>query len=271
MRAALALLTLALSAPALAEEPTFEGTKDDAEELQKPVTTLSVEVGGALATGNAVYYLLNGKAAASHLWSKNALAASLDGNLGSSMVDADGDGLLSDTERAAGMQETTRRVLAAARYDRFFGKKDSLYLLGGALTDRFAGYDLRSHEQVGYSHRFVDSEDGHLVTEIGFDVAQENYVEGIDPNFQSIFAGRLLVEAGYNFNETVGVTDTLEIYENVLDPADLRMLNTASFSAALSTIFSLKLSHSLTFDNVPVEGYRKLDQISMVTLVATIL
>ena len=49
------------------------------------------------------------------------------------------------------------------------------------------------------------------------------------------------------------------------------MLNAAAFSAKLSDKFSIKLSHQLTFDNVPVEGFRTLDQTTLVTLVATVL
>ena len=65
--------------------------------------------------------------------------------------------------------------------------------------------------------------------------------------------------------------DTAEIYENVVDPADLRVLNTAFLTSKISDKLSLKLSHTLTFDNVPVEGFRPLDQVTMLTLVATLL
>ena len=71
------------------------------------------------------------------------------------------------------------------------------------------------------------------------------------------------------------------MYENVLDTDDVRVLNTIGLSAKLSDVFSLKLAHSLSFDNVPpgfdpdIETYsdlelRRLDQITTATLVASV-
>ena len=67
-------------------------------------------------------------------------------------------------------------------------------------------------------------------TELGIDVAQENYIDGIDPNNASVIAGRLLVGFTYSFNENVSFEENAEVYENVLDPADLRVLNNAAVS-----------------------------------------
>ena len=75
----------------------------------------------------------------------------------------------------------------------------------------------------------------------------------------------------HKFNDSVGIEDTFEVYENVTDPADLRILNAASFTAALNSKLSLKLSHSLFYDHQPVPGFRPLDQTMQVTLVASIL
>ena len=48
-------------------------------------------------------------------------------------------------------------------------------------------------------------------------------------------------------------------------------LNTAALTVRLSDAMALKLSHSLVFDNVPVEGFRKLDQTATVSIVTTLL
>jgi putative salt-induced outer membrane protein YdiY len=55
-----------------------------------------------------------------------------------------------------------------------------------------------------------------------------------------------------------------------MNPEDVRLLNTAAINTKLSDVFTLKLSNQLTFDNVPVEGFQKLDQTTMVTFVASI-
>jgi hypothetical protein len=69
----------------------------------------------------------------------------------------------------------------------------------------------------------------------------------------------------------VVISETIEVYESVLDFEDVRLLNTASLTSSLSGKLSLKLSHTLIFDNVPVEGFEPLDQTTMITLVATLL
>ncbi|MFZ5480191.1 MAG: DUF481 domain-containing protein [Myxococcota bacterium] len=262
---------LILGQMALAEDSAFAGTEKADDKFAQPESHLSAELGGAWTTGNTDTYTLNGSLDGSHRWGRNRLMLDLGANVGASMVDGDADGLLSDAERAAGRVETARRYSADLRYDRFIGERDSLYVLGGAFVDRFAGYDTRVHGQIGYSRVLVESDKANLVAELGVDVAREDFVAGIDPNTAVVVAGRGLVGFTYKFNESVAFSDTLEAYENVLVPADLRVLNQAAITAKLNATFSLKVSHQLAFDNVPVEGYRTLDQTTLATFVASIL
>jgi putative salt-induced outer membrane protein YdiY len=254
-----------------AEDSEFVKPEDAGKKFEKPETHFSAEFGGAWVTGNAEYYTVNGKLAGSHRFGRNQITLGAGANLGTGIVDTDGDGRLSDAERAAGRTEIARKYWGDLRYDRFVGEHASLYVLGGALVDRFAGYDLRTHEQVGYSRLFVETKATTLKAELGADVAQENYVEGVDPNTATIWAGRVMVAVAHQVNENVSLTEQVEVYENILTPSDMRLLNQAAISARLSNVFSVKVSNSLTFDNVPVEGYRKLDQITLLSLVATLL
>lgn len=267
------LSILAISfAPAHAEDSTFAGAEKPPEAApEKPEAHVSAELGGTYATGNAVFYAVNGLAAGSYKWDKNKLSALAGINLGSAKPDADGSGSLDDVEREAEFQQNAKRYYAEGRYDRFLSDKDSLYVLAGAFIDPFAGYDLRSHEQFGYSRLIVKTDATEFKGELGFDWAQENYVDGVDPNYQDIFAARLLLALTHAFNDNVGFSDTVEIYENVVDLNDVRVLNTAALTSNLNSKLSLKVSHSLIFDNVPVEGFQPLDQTTMVTFVATLL
>lgn len=256
---------------ALAEEPVFQEAKGEDKTYEAPETDLSVEVGGAFSIGNAVYYTVNGKASAAHRWRRNELQATLLANYGAAKADTDGDGLLSDAERAADLTPNAKHIGGEARYDRYVSKVDSLYLLVGGLTDTFAGYDLRTHEQLGYAHKFSVGDSSELDAEVGFDVAQENYVDGVDPASANIFAARVQVHASHTFGESFALSDTVEAYENVLDTKDFRLLNSAELTAKLSDVFSLKVSNTLTFDNVPVEGFQSLDDVTLVTLVASLM
>lgn len=263
-------IALVAASTAYAEDSAFVGAAEPVA-AEKPETKLSAELGATYATGNAAFYTVNGGGAVSHEWDKNKFAAIAGVNIGGAVTDADGDGLLQQAERDVGLQENVRRLFTEARYDRFLTDKDSLYVLAGAFTDRFAGYDLRTHEQLGYSRLLVDTEDTEVRAELGFDWAQEDYVDGVDPNYQNIFAGRLLLALTHKFNDSVAFSDTFELYENVVDPNDLRILNTAALTSNVSTKLSLKVSHALIFDNVPVDGYLPLDQTTMLTFVATLL
>jgi len=271
-----ALAAALLSAPAYAEDSTFVGTEAPVvEEKKEPETKLSAEFGSSFATGNAIFYTVAGSLAASHEWDRNKVGVIGGVNLGAAKADADGDGLLSQAERDADYSQNVKRYFGEARYDRFLSDKDSLYALAGAFHDPFAGYDLRSHEQIGYSRRLIKNDDSELVAELGFDYAQENYtdeaVAGGSVAYQDIFATRVLLGGSHKFNDSVSVSDTFEYYQNVVDFNDVRILNTAALTSTISGKLSLKLSHSLIFDNVPVAGFVKLDQTTMATLVATIL
>jgi putative salt-induced outer membrane protein YdiY len=265
------LALILLVAPALAEDPEFSETEKEAEEVEKAETHLSAELGGAMTSGNSELFTVTSTTAFSHKWTENKLALVAGATWAKGRVDADGSGSIDDVERAAPMVENARRVSADARYDRFFGERNSLYALAGAFTDPFAGYDLRTHEQLGYSRILVDEEKTHLVAEIGMDYAQENFVPGVDPNYADVIAARVMVGLRQRLTEGVEVTDTLEAYENVLDLEDLRVNNDLAVTVRLSDVLGLKLSHALRFDNQPVEGFRSLDQTTLLTLVATLL
>lgn len=265
------MLVLGWVALAWGADPTFAGADKTVTEAEKPDSTLSAELGGTFTSGNTETFTLNGALHGSHTWKRNRMRVDLGANLGQSVVDADGDGHLDDDERAAGRAETARKYWSDVRYDRFVSQRDSLYVLAGALVDPFAGYDARTHGQVGVSHTFVDAERTKVLAELGADVAHENFVAGVTPNDAWIVAAHVLGGVTHEFNDVVSIDEKVDVYENVLDPNDVRVLNTAALSAALGTVLSLKVSHQLTFDNVPVEGFRKLDQTSMVTVVATLL
>ncbi|MBN1337004.1 MAG: DUF481 domain-containing protein [Deltaproteobacteria bacterium] len=265
------LYALLLVSLARGEESEFVKPEDAGQKFEEPETHLSTELGGAWATGNAEYYTVNGKLNGSHRAGRNKATLETGINMGRGLLDADGDGRLSDLERSAEQVEIARKYWSELRYDRFVGQHASLYALAGALADRFAGYDLRTHEQIGYSRLLVDSKRTTLKAELGADVAQENYVQGVDPNADTIWAGRAMAALAHQFSDSLSLTEQVEVYENILSPEDLRLLNQLALSTRLSNVFSIKISNTLTFDNVPVEQYRKLDQTTLLSLVATLL
>lgn len=260
-----------LLSAARAEEPAFVGTEKPGQKFETPETHLSAELGGAWTSGNTATWTVHATLDGSHRAGRNRVTLLGGANVGQSVVDANGDGHLDDAERAAGFVETARRYFADARYDRFVGDRDSFYGLAGALVDPFAGYDTRSHVQIGYSRILVESERSRLIAELGGDVAREDFVDGVDPNLAWVVAARGLVGLEHAFSDDVGFSERVEVYEAVPDFADVRLVNQAALTANLDEVFSVKVSHQLLFDNVPVEGFEKLDQTTLVTLVATLM
>lgn len=263
-------MLLILATLAHAEDSKFEGAKTP-DKSETTEAHASAELGGTFSFGNTESMALTGLGTASYRHRRNGFSATFGVNWGQTKLDSDGDGKLSDAERAADYVKSAEREYATLRYDRFLGKRDSLYLLGGAFTDSFAGYDYRVNGQLGWSHNFLDQEHVALRGELGVDIAREDFVEGIDPNAQTVVAARLLLGGRYDFNKHVAFEDTIEVYEGVLDFTDLRINNTATITSSLSSRLSLKLSHVLAYDNVPVEGYQPLDHTTMATVVVTFL
>lgn len=258
------------AALALAVEPQFSKTAQPEAEYAGPTGKLSAELGAAWTTGNTDFYVLNSGLTGHRAWQHQKVGVAITSTLGKSAVDADGSGTISDAERAAGRVETARKLNGEGRYDRFWGKKSSLYLLGGAMIDPFSGYALRTHEQLGLSRQLIARESMTWTGEIGADYAQERFVEGQDPAQAEIFASRFMSGFHHAFNAHVAFDDQGEIFVNVLDLDDVRALNNATLSATLSSKLSLKVSHKLTYDHQPVTGFRPLDQTTMVTFVASV-
>lgn len=262
--------SLLLAALASAQGSPFEDKVENEHLLDEPGFFLSAELGGAWATGNVDYHIVNGALEAARRFEHDQLTLEAGANLGKGVADADGDGALSAAERSVGKVETTRKYWAEPRYDRFVGERASIYALVGALSDIYAGYRLNTHEQVGYARVLLDNGSTKLEGELGVDVAQERYVAGVDPDFAMVYSGRVMAQISQALGESVSFTEKVEVLENVIDPTDLRVQNKATLSVALNDVLAVKLSNKLGFDNVPVQGYRKLDQVTLVSLVATL-
>jgi len=270
------MMLLMLAALSLAQDDVLQETEKDAEKLKadEPESSMSAQVGGALAAGNTAAYNASLGFDASHKWDSNRIKGNAAALWGQSVADADGNGILSEGERDAGYVTNQQQLLADVRYDRFLGKNNSVYFLAGVLVDPFAGFASRSHQQIGYSRTLVDTKETDLVAEVGFDWAQENYVvtdPPQDPTYKDVFAARAMIGFKHVFNESVSFENTLEVYPNVVVLEDVRVMENASLAAKLSEKLGFKTSYNLRFDNQPVEGFRKADHALTASLVISIL
>ena len=250
------------------EEPQAESAVASGEEVQ---THLTAEAGAALATGNASYQTLSGAVKGDRSVGRNKISGSFGLLNGRSKVDGNANGRIDEDERAAESVETARNLTGGVRYDFLLNDVSTLYVLASMMHDPFAGYLLRTNEQLGYGRKIVASEATNLGVSIGLDAAQEVYVEGVDPSRAfplSVTAGVALTA---QFKEMMGFSFTLDAYQNLLDREDLRILTETTLTSQLSGRVSLKLTHVLVYDNQPVTGFYPVDQFLTAGVVASFL
>lgn len=268
------LIALLLTTPqALAEEAKFEGVKPPAEETPKTETAMSANLGGTFAAGNSESISFNAGADFRYKWKRNQIGLVGGLAIGSGAVDVDANGFLDDTERCIGAtgkdcQPTTEKYNLDLRYDRFVNKKSSIYVLVGGLHDKFGGFDLRVHGQIGVASNVIDREKTKLKLEIGADVANEDFVEGVVPNSQLLIAIQTGVAYTHSFNDNVSFTDSLSLYVPLVTQpagaafapsfADVRVGNTAGITAKMTDKLSISVSDTFAWRNQPVappEGF----------------
>lgn len=287
-------LLSAFSTLALAEEPTFLGAAAvPPAPPDKPVTHLSAALGGTLTTGNAESLAVNAGITAEHKWDKNAVGLVGGAAVGKGAVDANADGFLTDAERCIGVKgrecaDTAERYALDLRYDRYVSEKSSVYVLAGALHDKFAGFELRSHAQLGVAEHVVSTDTTRIKVEAGADFANEAYVPGVVPASTRLLAVQIEADAAYQFNPNVGFSDAVTVYEPVLTQpdgtpfaphfTDVRVTNVATLNAKMTDKLSISVVDTLGWRNEPVappvgvKGERAhVDNTATIALVAALL
>jgi putative salt-induced outer membrane protein YdiY len=279
-----------IAAVGYAEDSVY--TTPQATDCPGPATHLSGQLGGSLIGGNASAYTLDAGLAASRTWKKNQLGVTALVHVGAAVVDLNGNGVIDDYDRGkapdspkeAGLVQNAQRASADLRYDRYLSDQDGVYALVGGYRDVYTGYDLRTHQQIGWSHLLLRSPTSEMHAELGCDFAQENYhpVDLLDPVTYAVIgtddlpstrtlSTRLLLAVSHSFNESVKLANALELYQNVRDTQDARILETASLTSALGKRVALQVSDAMVYDNLPVESYRPFDHTAMISLVANFL
>ncbi len=271
---------------AMADEPAYEGTTAVEEELEESNTNLSVELGGAYATGNAVSITTNAMIRFEYDWKTNRFAAFAGTLLNLSKVDRNGNGTLDPEERDDPLVWSQQKFFGGLRYDRYFNERSALYAAGAVERDPLAGLEWRFNEQIGYRHKFIENDTTNLHLETGLAYNQENFATGADgiENADRLdahyLAARVFVGFQHEINETVVISDGLVMIEPLVGSfatggltnwEDFRLTNDLSLGVTLSEKFSLKYTFLIQFDNQPVPGFMKLDTTNLLTLVASII
>jgi putative salt-induced outer membrane protein YdiY len=134
------------------------------------------------------------------------------------------------------------------------------------LENTFAGLDSSFYPLGGVAYALLDTPPHALTTRVGLGFGQEDRL-GM-PGFTFASAD---VDTSYRWtlSKTAKIKQDATFTRNLGRPEDWRLANMTSLATALNSLFSLELSHSFNYFNVPVPGFERVDTVTSASLVAT--
>jgi len=133
------------------------------------------------------------------------------------------------------------------------------------LRNSFAGIMHRNAVEGGLSWQAVDRERQMLRFDVGLGYANERRFIGPDLSNAVLSTG---VALKLKLSDTAEVSDDARAVFSLSDGDQWRADNIAALTAKLTTLLSLKVSHTTRFVNAPAFGFEKTDTITAVALVA---
>ncbi len=133
------------------------------------------------------------------------------------------------------------------------------------FRDRFAGVSHRNSLVGGVSYKVVDTAQHLFFVDGGLGYLNERRL--VPPD---VSTGVYALGGGYRvkLSETATFTDDARFTGTFAESDDWRFSHVAAVTARLTTLLSLKVSHTLRYANRPVEGFEKTDTMASVALVA---
>lgn len=233
-------------------------------------TVIKVSAGGFLSTGNARSMALTGAGQTRIRRGDNQYSADVAGNFA----------------RAAAtplvpLEKTVENYQARIRYDRFLSEQWALFVSESGRHDKFQGLDLRLNFDPGVAYYLVIEPKQHLWFEGGYDLqydvrSEEAIVtalaEGLVVEKTEVrHAARAFLGYDNNLNEAVTLDTGLEYIQAFADTDNFRLNWVTGVTSAFSKSFSFATTFTLRYDNNPLPDVEKLDTITAVSLVYTML
>lgn len=162
-------------------------------------------------------------------------------------------------------EQTARALTALLGVNRDLRETLTTYARAAYLQNRFAGIDRRLTYEAGLGWDVIETDRQALRLEAGLGHTQEERIDSPDVSFAS---GRTGANYRWNFSETSSFNEELSLLMNLESGGDYRILNVASIQAGLTSIFSLKVSHALSYVAEPVPGFESTDAVISAAIVA---
>lgn len=161
--------------------------------------------------------------------------------------------------------ETAKSFTADLREAFALTARTELFGRFGYLSDPFAGIDHRSTVDGGVGYKLLRGPVHTLRVDTGLGYTREARAVGEDVSFALANFG-----AAYKWqiSTTADLSDSALATASLSDNDAWRFGNALALTAAITRVFSLKLSHDVKFNNAPVAGFEKTDRLTSVALVA---
>ncbi len=175
------------------------------------------------------------------------------------------------TTKAAYVRNKAVSELTAQSFDlafnaaRALGPRVSAFGRYGYLRDRFAGIEQRHTLEGGVAYLLLDAAPHQLTVNGALGYASETPVLGLARANGILTTGALYT---LKISETSDFSDDGRLVFSLSDGNDWRIANVAGVTAKLATRLSLKCSNTIRFVNAPIPGFRRMDSITAVALVA---
>ncbi len=258
----------------LGNQGTFS-TAEAPPQDETRATELEISAGGLYSTGNARLLAVTGLARFRLRRERHQFRAEAAGNYGRTAEDPDAD-----------PETTVLNVQGMSRYDFFFSKRWSAFLMGTVRHDRFQGLDLRLNIDPGVAFYAIQKPNHRLWFEAGYDFQYDVYSElgrdeaqqasidegnngplGIRPEKTlTNHAARAFVGYSNNLSEFVSFDTGVEYLQSVIEAPRFRLNWLNSLTMQVANRVSLGLSFQLRYENQPLPTVEKLDTVTAVLL-----
>jgi putative salt-induced outer membrane protein YdiY len=159
---------------------------------------------------------------------------------------------------------TAESFTTFARIQRPVKKKLSVYGQYTYLHDRFAGIDSRNVIEAGLSYAAIGTAVQKLVFDGGLGYNHESRVNGDTISTATFGTGGLYI---VNLSKTSDFSEDGHFVFSLTDGANWHYDNVAAVTAKITNVFSMKLSNTVHYINLPVPGFKKTNTITAIALV----
>lgn len=140
-----------------------------------------------------------------------------------------------------------------------------LFNLCSYFENSFSGIDHRWSDDVGAAWQALTAETHKLKVEAGVGYTKEWRTT---EETRSFATGRVGLGYKWAISKTAELSEDLGVLMNLSQTDDWRVQNVFAVSASLTSLFSLKVSHTLNYLHDPPEGFGRTDTVTAAALVA---